>query len=132
MKKPVTFLKGLFQPRMHCTCNLFYLAFIIVMGHENGDNKGQPRDGTCTACWFAQSMLVQIDHLNICSRCFPFLLSCLFISYVCIPKMSSNFCNLLICNSNSLRFQYPHEYLHCSPTVRKISIQTTPSVRSPF
>ena len=24
------------------------------MGHENGDNKGKPRDDTCKACWLKQ------------------------------------------------------------------------------
>lgn len=45
-------LKGLFHPAYLArvvSCLAFAVA--IVMGNENGDSKGQPRDGSCKACW---------------------------------------------------------------------------------
>ena len=45
-----TFLKALIQPS--CLARVFsWLTFVVVvfMGHENGENKGRPRDDTCKA-----------------------------------------------------------------------------------
>ena len=45
-----TVLKALIQPS--CLARVFsWLTFVVVffMGHENGENKGRPRDDTCKA-----------------------------------------------------------------------------------
>ena len=53
-------LKGLFQ-WLHLAClprAMSLLTFIVAvfMTCENGDNKGQPRDITCKACWVEQAL----------------------------------------------------------------------------
>ena len=39
-----------------------WLAFVvaILMGHENGKNKGQPRDDASKACWLNKSQCVRM------------------------------------------------------------------------
>ena len=32
------------------------LFVAIFMDHENGDNKGKPRDDTCKACWMKETL----------------------------------------------------------------------------
>ena len=41
-------LKGSVSSSFHSTCRL--------MGHEDGDNKGKPRDSTCKAYWTKQTL----------------------------------------------------------------------------
>ena len=43
--------KGLFHPAF-LPCAVSWLAFVVAifMGHEKGDNKGQPRDDACKEC----------------------------------------------------------------------------------
>ena len=35
---------------------LYSCVIIVLMAHENGDNKGKPRDNTCKACWMKQTL----------------------------------------------------------------------------
>ena len=50
-------LKGLFHPA--CLARVVsWFAFVVAifMAHENGDNKGKPRDDTCKECWMKQTL----------------------------------------------------------------------------
>eukprot|EP00112_Aurelia_sp_Birch-Aquarium-sp1_P007820 Seg1853.12 transcript_id=Seg1853.12/GoldUCD/mRNA.D3Y31 product="hypothetical protein" protein_id=Seg1853.12/GoldUCD/D3Y31 len=53
----ITVLKGLFQAACLAQ-SISWWAFDAAtsMAHENSDNKGQPRDGTCKACWFKETL----------------------------------------------------------------------------
>ena len=50
-------LKGLCHPAFLARV-ISWLAFVftIFMGHENGDNKGKPKDDTYKACWMKQTL----------------------------------------------------------------------------
>ena len=50
-------LKVLFHPSCLARA-VFWFALVaaIFMGHENGDNKGKPRDDTCKACWMKETL----------------------------------------------------------------------------
>ena len=50
-------LKALFHPAFLARVDSWF-AFVVAifMAHENGDNKGKPRDDTCKACWMKQSL----------------------------------------------------------------------------
>ena len=48
-------LKGPFHPAFLARV-VSWLAFVVAifMGHENGGNKGQPRDDACKECWMKE------------------------------------------------------------------------------
>ena len=50
-------LKALIQPAYLARVTS-WLAFVVAifMVHENGDNKGQPRDGASKACWLNKGL----------------------------------------------------------------------------
>ena len=50
-------LTGLFHPACP-TCVVSWFAFVVAifMGHENGDDKGKPRDDTSKECWMKQTL----------------------------------------------------------------------------
>ena len=53
----ISLLKALIQPA-YLARVASWLAFVVAifMVHENGDNKGQPRDGASKACWLNKGL----------------------------------------------------------------------------